>query len=119
MVEVPGQGEDARAADAAVRGFHADDAAAESGPTDGAAGVSSHGAEGQTGSYRRPRAATRTAGINLQVPGVAGRLEVRRQRGRTSRELVRGQLPQQQPAGLLEFRHNPAVLLGHVILAQL
>src|SRR6266511_3138442 len=119
MVEVPGKGEDTRTADAPVSGFHAHDAAAESRPAYGSARVGPHRAEGKTCCHRRPRTAARPAGVNLRVPGVAGGLEVRSQRGRTSRELVSGQLPEKQPSGLLQVRNGGAVLLGNVILTQL
>src|SRR5262249_20388497 len=100
MVEVPGKGEDARTADAPVSGFHAHDAAAKSRPAYGSARVGPHRTEGKPCGHRRPRTAARPSGVNLRVPGVAGGLEVRSQCGRTSRELVGGQLPEKQPSGL-------------------
>ncbi len=102
LVQAGAVGDEAVAADAAVGGLQADDAAERGRLADGAAGVAAEGRRSQAGGHGRGRAAGGAARDAARVPGVAGEAGGARLGRRAHRELVHVGLAEQDRAGGLQ-----------------
>ena len=118
VVQRPGQREHAVLGDAAVGGFQPHGAAPGGRYEDGAARA---GAQGQPREARRDgrtRARRRSARNMGQIPGVAGGGKRQVGAGRANGEFVRGQLAQNDGAGIAQAPYRRGVFLGHIVQAQ-
>ena len=118
VVQRERQRQHAGAADQAVGGLDAGDAAQRRGPADRAAGVRAGAAEDHAGRDRRAGAGRGAGGEVLRVPGIARRRPGQVERRAAHGELMRRQLAHHHRAGLGPFAHHGGVAFRHVVLEQ-